>query len=420
MNLKDLMSGIAVVIDDKIGNADAVANGDGEGDDLIIEIVNRLEREWSLPFYRADRMPSKDMWPSLLQSASFILLDWKLWPSGASHQEQAGIKENVRFLEQARNYFVPVFIFTNESLADVKNELPETIYRDVSPEKNFVFIQAKGELLSDDSLDLGAVERWMTGNVSVYALKTWEQVFRGARKDLFASMYARNPDWPRVFWNAYEEDGVDPSFSLTHLINDSLRGRMRTTAFEAGIFADSRSETSLVPMDDLRALIHETTFQSTNSEDQIRCGDLFKQSKGKFLLNIRPDCDCIPRDGSGPDDVDLYCIEGNCISRDISRPDTIDLYCIEGKRMSESDLNNRYQNGHFNERVNESVVFAAFGNQSIIFRFNKLRVEKFGCLKDQRIGRLLHPYMTRIQQRYALFLQRQGLPRIPEAAIREG
>lgn len=400
MNLKDLMSGIAVAIDDKIGNADAATSGDGGSDDLIIEIVNQLERKWNLPFYRADRMPSQDMWPSLLQSASFILLDWKLWPSGASHLEQDGIKENIRFLEQARDYFVPVFIFSNENPEDIKRELPDTIYRNGSPEKNFVFIQAKEKLLSAGSLDLDAVERWMRGNASVYVLKIWEKVFRAARRDLFGSMYTRNPDWPRVFWNAYKKDGVDPSFSLTHLINDSLRGRMETTAFEAEILADPRSETSRVPMDDLRALIHETTFQNTNFEDQIRCGDLFSQDGRTFLLNIRPDCDCIPRNVSGPDEVDLY--------------------CIEGKKMSNSDLRKKYHNGHFSERIDEGVVFAAVETKSIRFKFNTLRVEKFGQLKEQRIGRLLHPYMTRIQQRYALFLQRQGLPRIPEEAIPSG
>ena len=398
MDLKYLMSGIAVVIDDKIDNADPVTtNGDVGGDDPITEIVSRFEREWNLPFYRTDRMPPEDMWPNLLQSASFILLDWKLWPNGASQLERTGIEENVRFLEQAKNYFVPVFIFTNESPEDVKNALPEEIYRNESQEKNFVFIQAKGELLSDDSLDLGAVERWMKGSASVYALKTWDQVFRDAKKDLFGSMYAKSPDWPRVFWNAYEEDGVDPSFSLTQLINDSLRGRIRTTAFEAEILVDSHSETSQVPKADLRALIGETVFQRVGLEDQIRCGDLFKQPRGRFLLNIRPDCDCIPRDGSGLDAVDLY--------------------CIQGKKMSESDLSKEYRNGHFSERVDESVVFAAFESMSIRFKFNTLRVEKFEQLRERRIGRLLHPYLTRIQQRYALFLQRQGLPRIPEAAI---
>ena len=397
MDLKDLMSGIAVVIDDKIDNADAGENDDVGGGDPITEIVSRFEREWNLPFYRTDRMPPKDTWPNLLQSASFILLDWKLWSNGASQLEKAGIEANIRFLERAKDYFVPVFIFTNENPEDIKDKLPDAIYRNESPERNFVFIQAKGELLSNESLALDALERWMKGSASVYALKTWEQIFRSARRDLFGSMYARNPDWPRVFWSAYEEDGVDPGFSLTHLINDSLRGRMRTTAFESEILAGFHSETSRVPMDDLHALIHETTFQSINSEGQIRCGDLFRQPKGKFLLNIRPDCDCIPRDVSGPDAVDLY--------------------CIQGKKIGNSDLCKIYHNGHFSERVDESIVFAAFESKSIRFEFKKFRVEKFGKLKEQRIGRLLHPYLTRIQQRYALFLQRQGLPRIPEAAI---
>ena len=397
MDIKDLLSGIAVVIDDRIDDGAGGDEDENQEDDLIVEIVRRLEQEWNLPCCKRREMPPEGSWASLLQGASFILLDWKLWPSGAEELEKDGIERNIRFIKRAKTYLVPVFIFTNENPDDVKNALPGAIYRNESPEKNFVFIQAKRKLLSDDSLDLGTVERWMKGNASVYALKTWEQVFRAARKDLFASMYARNPDWPRVFWNAYEKDGVDPSFSLTHLINDSLRGRMHTTAFEAEILADSHSEISRVPMADLRALIYEITFQSTNTENQIRCGDLFKQPGGKFLLNIRPDCDCIPRGVSGQDEVDLY--------------------CIEGKKMSESILRKRYHNGHYSERVDESIVFAAIESKSIRFKFNTLRVEKFGNLKERRIGRLLHPYLTRIQQRYALFLQRQGLPRIPEAAI---
>ena len=388
MNLKDLMSGIAVVIDDKI---DGCAGGDEDerqGDDLIVEIVRRLEQEWNLPCCTRREIPPEDTWAGLLHGASFILLDWKLWPSGTEELEKHGIERNIRFIRQANAYLVPVFIFTNENPNDVRNALPE---------KSLVFIQAKRELLSNDSLDLDAVERWMRGNASVYALKTWDRAFREARKDLFGSMYAKSPDWPKVFWNAYEEDGVDPSFSLTHLINDSLRGRMRTTAFEPEILSGSRSGTSSVSKEDLRALIHETIFQSTNSEDQIRCGDLFRQPEGKFLLNIRPDCDCIPRDGSGQDAVDLY--------------------CIEGKKMSDPKLRDKYHKGSFIEQVNESIVFAAFENKSFLFKFKTLRVEKFGKLKERRIGRLLHPYMTRIQQRYAMFLQRQGLPRIPEAAI---
>ena len=93
------------------------------------------------------------------------------------------------------------------------------------------------------------------------------------------------------------------------------------------------------------------------------------------------------------------------------------MYCVEGKVMSDLELSKKYDNGHFPERVWESVAFSVYDRKSLRFDFRRFRVEKFSELRDQRIGRLLHPYLTRIQQRFALYLQRQGLPRIPEAAV---
>ena len=395
MDLKNLMSGIAVVIDDAIENAATGEEGTTGNADLIVRIVERIEQEWNLPFYKANEMPLEQTWPNLLQAASFILLDWRLWPHDVSQLKQAGIEKNIRFLEQAKNYFVPVFIFTNENPEDVKSELSEDIYRGESPEKSFVFIRDKASLLSGDSLNFNAIEDWVRENASVYALKTWEQAFYAAKKELFGSMYERSPDWPKVFWKAYKDDGVDPSSSLTHLINDSLRERMRTNAFEAEILASSSAE---VPKADLQALIRETSFrpQEVLLEDEIRCGDVFKQPKRKFLLNLRPDCDCVPRDGT---------------------VEEVELYCVEGKTIRDPELREKYKEGHFDERVWESIAFSIYDGKSMRFDFRKLSVKKFSELKKERIGRLLHPYVTRIQQRYALYLQRQGLPRIPKAAV---
>ena len=395
MELKNLMSGIGVVIDDALNSTVTDENTEDDDGDLISQIVERLDREWNLPLYTANAMPREETWPNLLQAASFILLDWKLWPSGASQLERVGVTQNIRFLEQAKGYFVPVFIFTNENPVDVENELPQALYRTESPEKNFVFVHQKIDLLSEDSLDLGVVENWIRQNASVYTLKTWEQALHAAKRELFSSMYARSPDWPRVFWNAYEEDGVDPSWSVTHLINDSLRGRMRTNAFEGEILGNRDAD---VPREDILALIEETSFRRSETlpEDEIRCGDLFRQPRGKFLLNLRPDCDCVPRNGEAND---------------------VELYCVEGKRIGDAELHKKHQGGHFDERVWESVAFSIHERRSIRFDFRKLRIEKYAQLKEERIGRLLHPYLTRIQQRYALYLQRQGLPRIPREAI---
>lgn len=389
MELRDLLSGIAVVIDDKI------EEDQDENDDLILKIVNRLEQEWNLPFYKAKQIPPEDTWPNLLQAASFILLDWKLWPNSSSELE----KLNIEFIRQAKDYFVPVLIFTNEDPEDIKGKLPDDIYQEETAEKNFVFVQRKEELLYGDELDSGAIEQWVKKNASVYALKTWEQVFHAAKKDLFSSMYARSPDWPKVFWKAYGEDDVDPSSSLTHLINDNLRGRMHTNAFEAEILDAAPVE---VPREDLQELIGEISFISFQDDvpaNEIRCGDLFQISGKRYLLNIRPDCDCVSRDGQ--------------------RIDRVELYCLEGEAMSDEELKDSYRGrlGQFEEHVGESIAFSIHERKSVRFRFKKLRIKRFADIKSQRIGRLLHPYITRIQQRYALYLQRQGLPRIPEAAV---
>ena len=396
MKLSELMAGIAVVIDDKIESAVAADDSKEDNSDLIIDIVRKLEQEWNVPFYQVSDMPPHKTWSNLLQAASFVVLDWELWPSGSSELERAGIENNIRFLKQAKDYFVPVFIFTNEAPEDVVSKLPEIVYQEDYPEKNFVFIRSKTSLVPGDSLDTSAIEEWITKNASVYALKTWGQAFHIAKRELFSSMYSRNADWPRVFWKAYEEDSVDPSSSLTHLINDNLRGRIQTNVFEAAILSASYSD---IPKEELLDLIAEASFRAGNNlpPEEIRCGDLFRLSQGKYLLNIRPDCDCVSR-GVNADEVELY--------------------CIEGERMRDSELCRQYSNGHFSERIWESVAFAVFERRSVRFDFRKLLVKTFSEVKDRRIGRMLHPYLTGIQQRYALYLQRQGLPRIPEEAVR--
>ena len=393
MDLKALMSGIGVAIDDAYDEHRVELDGEA---DPIFEIVKQIEQQWNLPFLTASSIPREDAWPGLLQAASFILLDWRLWPVGATELERAGIDRNVRFLNEAKDYFVPVFIFTNENAEDVTHWLPEGVYSEAAPGKSFVFVRNKGGLFTDGALDFGDIEQWMRGNASVYALKTWDRAFHAAKKELFGSMYARSPDWPRVFWKAYQDDGVDPSSSLTHLINDSLLGRMRTDSFETEVLAERAAD---VPRQDLQALIGDTSFrpQQALPEDEIRCGDLFRQSRGKSLLNLRPDCDCVPRDGTDLGEVELY--------------------CIEGERMRDAELRRKYDEGHFNERVWEAVAFSVDAGRSVRFDFRKFSVRKYSDLRNERIGCLLHPYLTRIQQRFGLYLQRQGLPRIPEEAI---
>ena len=85
--------GIAVVIDDKIMKGEVPLDVDDEPEDLIVQIVERIAGQWNLAFYSTDKMPDATMWPSLLRSASFVMLDWRLWPRGAGELEREGIRD---------------------------------------------------------------------------------------------------------------------------------------------------------------------------------------------------------------------------------------------------------------------------------------------------------------------------------------
>ena len=399
MDLKSLMSGIAVVIDD------ALSKSNGDTSNRIFKIMEQIEKEWKIPLYKTDQIPSRGVCQNLLQSASFILLDWKLWPN-AGELEREGIKENLNFLQIAKKSFVPVFIFTNEDSLVVTEHLPPSLYKPENPEKNFIFIEKKAAVIKDGEFE--SLKNWIGTNASVYTLKAWEQEFYEAKKMLFGSMYSKSPDWPKIFWETYEKDGVDPSSSVTRLINDNLLGRFKSDIFDKRIL-DSKSPDATgkeTKREDIRLLISESCFISEKNlaENEIRSGDLFKLSETKYLINIRPDCDCVPRGGTGSN----------------SNLDDMELYCLPGKQKTDEQLNKKRscqnKNKRINETVYENISYYIYDGATIIFDFRDLQIKKYSCVKDKFVGRLIPPYITRIQQRYANFLQRQGTPCVPEEA----
>lgn len=399
MDTKDLLTGIAVVIDDALSVGVDVEKASAGVPDRIVEIVAWFESEWDFPFVKLAKMPEPSVWSNLLDSASFVLLDWKLWAKDAGEAEkQRNIAESIEFLRLARDRLVPVFIFTNEERDDVVYALPDDVYDEEGAGQSFVLVERKQDLWSDGSFDTARLDEWVRQNASVYALKVWNRVVGSAKNELFAAMCKRSIDWPRVFWRTYKEDRAEPSASLTNLISDSLRGRMRMDAFEE---AHLGGEQGKVSDEELRGLIGETSFRKVGvlPNDEVRSGDLFaSEEKDRYWLNLRPDCDCIPRDGSDVGEVELY--------------------CVRGKRLKPGQLRSLFKNGHFEERVSQSVVFAVLdGARSILFDFGEFRVWKYSDIKGRRIGRLLHPYITRVQQRYGLFVQRQALPRVPDSAV---
>src|SRR5262249_16418043 len=120
---------------------------------------------------------------------------------------------------------------------------------------------------------------------------------------------------------------------------------------------------------------------------------------GDYFINIRPDCDCIARDGEQQDSTQMYLLRGNKF-----KPEKIAERLVE-------------KTGTISERDTETIIFAMMDGTTFCLQFKTHHVEERREWKDRRIGRLLPPYLTRLQQRYSAYLQRPGLPKIPKVLL---
>ena len=403
MGIKRLLSGIAVVIDDQLDQ-----NPPQEVNDIVNYVVNWFEENWKIQFVKKKNPPDEDTSSKLLSFVSFVLLDWNFWSLQGEHRKEDVIQDIIAFLKCAKKYLVPVIILTNEDPEDIKDELGKhglDLSDRSSTFSHFVIIERKTDFWnsSESKVELESIKNWVYQNPSIYALKTWNNVLDKAKNKMFKVMCDRNVYWPQVFWKNFSSDGVDPSISLTELISSNMLGRMQKKAFESK-YLQPESDEDIPDSDgaELKNLIIESSVLKNEDfpESEIRCGDFFKY-KGKFLLNLRPDCDCVPRNDG--EDIKLYCIEGTKINPD---------------KLFENGIYDS-KNGRFNEQIDNAIVFGAIDGNCIDFRFKKLQIIPFSEVKNKRKGRLIHPYITRIQQRFGLYMQRQGLPRIPKEALPE-
>lgn len=396
MDIVELFNGVAVVIDDEVGEKKANINN------IILEIQKR-----NMPCLTFTELPDINI-AEHFDSISFLLLDWKLpkkelaetaiegvkMPDGIG---RAAIDENITFLKKLRECcFTPVFIFTNENEDIVVNILKDNgLYTDGKP--NYIFVKNKRYLTGKGRL-FKVIETWVKRTPSIYVLKAWEKEHKKAKNKLFHDFYGISPNWPLILWKSFSDDAVNMSFGLGEIISKNLYSRMSPFLFEEKIL---NKPVIRAPKDEVRKVLEGERFIKELHEDSIGTGDIFK-IKGDLFLNIRPDCDCIP-DRNKPD----------------CKIDDVDLYLLKGTKLTHKKEREAYSKkyGIFKELDSQSVVFSIKDGRTYDFQFQSLFIKKWADIKGLRIGRLLPPYITRIQQRYSLYLQRQGLPRTPKIAV---
>lgn len=395
-----LFHGIAVLIDDEIDNPNA-----------SVREIQRAIEDAGCHVVPLSGIPSEAS-VSNLREAAFFVLDWKLYgaalkgiadaetviaPAGMVEENEAIIVKFLRDLKKVR--FAPVFIFTDGSVETIIERLKQhpDLYDVTDP--SHILVRNKRDVAQAGVFNV--LSTWMGKAPSVYVLKEWERAYEKAKNEMFLDFYVTGPLWPMILWKNFEDDSVPAAVQIGELIGRNLASRMTPFSCDLAPFSDlleGMKKDSEAYENVVRKVLEGERFLAEIRLDKgsFEPGDIFLAEDG-YRINIRPDCDCIPKGNDKLDKLDLYLLKGT------ERP------------LAQLSYNSVY--GLISEQDNEAVVFPVYDGKALCFKFRKLYTKKWQELKGKRVGRLLPPFLTRLQQRYSSYLQRPGLSRLPNAAF---
>jgi hypothetical protein len=175
---------------------------------------------------------------------------------------------------------------------------------------------------------------------------------------------------------------------------DNLRGRVRSNISEMpDVVPDERAFAALKDVLALTVMLPSSVL----SDDQVGCGDMFKERSGRFWLVVSCDCDCIVHNCESEEStfVQVVKVDGGC------SPDS--------EKMKER-FSKKYGLEH---KSNQSYLFPIDGKcYCVVYSsFKTMKLSEFDISK--RVGRILPPYITDIRQRVAQWNQRVGFPKLP-------
>lgn len=380
-----------MVVDDQVNS----------GKDKAIDgIVKYLENDNHLPLVKYEDLPD-NIESICFSSLSFLLLDWELntlvnvddSPIPIATLKAQNARDNVDFIKQVvAKVVIPIFIFSNEDVNSIKNTLSQNHIID-DDEKSPIFILNKSELFDNEKkcIMFDKVNEWLKKTPSIYVTQKWKTAYLEAINGMALDMREASPFGPNLLWTCYKDDGVNPSEEISSLINQNALSRIQPVEFDEGILSIKKTCDEHL----LKNLLERQCFMRNEYlGDLSSTGDIYKWHQ-EYFLNIRPSCDCVGRDGKNK----IYLIKGDK---------------VKDKEIQNGLFNEKY--GNFNEQSNFVIVGPICGF-FIRFKFKDFLIEDYDKKKEKRIGRLLPPFITRVTQKYGLYIHRQGLPRLPKEVI---
>ena len=434
MDVGKLFSGIAVIIDDQI-------NEDGSP----ISTMKKTIEKRDIPVATYETIPEKGVISSLVDAA-FVILDWD-FTHGQVQRLLDGDEETIKLGDTMQkdqdsklidfiraltsSAFVPVFIFTVKGKEDVTQSLRDAgLWKDNKP--NRIFVKDKGEVTSDKDL-FGAIEGWIKSMPSVYALKEWERAVSAAKQSMLSKMYDCSPDWAKAVWKTFKQDNSsDCEYQFGDFMTRNCVNRINEYEFDEALFDAGNDEPDKYEL--AKIVEGERYFEYAKQPEQAYTGDLFQKADGEYYLNIMAQCDLVRNS-----DPVLYCIRGRKLedlTKDIRLTEEEEMVfntkdhvlvkslpdiCKDAARLQE--FNEKFKKhrrsgiflhmGEILEKKVEVIVPCVAGEKAIKFGIELVLVQ-FSEYKGCRIGRILPPHITRIQQKCAQAIIREGVMPIPD------
>jgi hypothetical protein len=390
----DLCEGIAVVIDDK-----ALPNP-AEAQEEIVKIIKKIQTE-NIPLCIYTDLAEAQKAINNFKSISFLILDWDMQGLLPDEDENIIIKPSqatrvIKFIKEFKKIcFCPIFIFSNAGIRDIKSSLiAQNLYFD-DDRKNFIHIQAKKDLVGGKKL-FSVMNKWITENPTNYTMKSWENSFLEAKTDTFWHLFSKSPGWPKIMWESFTEDSVDPHSNLNDIIYRLVKSRTSLTLLDKEKVSRRRFS---INHEEIKDVIQGIMYLEKNNipPNEVVPGDIFKK-QGNYYINIRPECDTI---------IERQGCDGK-------------IYLLKGSKITSQQFKKNHYNNKYGIIKNQNILllFGLDGKDFIGFNLKELIIVDFQEYAGNRLCRLLPPYINDVQQQYSSYVGRLGLPRIPNKVLK--
>ena len=384
--LQNYLSATALVIDDEIVDETSTISG----------IIAELERQGTLFIKRRELLESIDS----ISNLAFIILDWDLSKREEKEQLPECVSLGAALLENQKSkirdfiqnvidrYFVPIFIFTQENIESIQSYLAEQEPIKEAIDKNRVYICSKNSLKNEQVIV--SLNDWLNNSMTVYTYKIIEEAIENAKHRYFNEMFVCDLNWPCLVYQTLNADNpVDINSDFQEFLLTSFTSTINPIRFNSAGFEKA---VNLEPAEVIK-IFGKIKFLSYEGQAEVglHSGDIYANSDGEkneYLINVSAACDMRNKR--------CYFVTGE----EMSHPRKHDIvYTYTVKRI----LDNQGIEFH----LNDAQLLDITDVNEIILDYN-------GEVKQyKRIGRLLNPYISALQNKYSDYITRVGALKEP-------